>query len=82
MSAGIAASITARVVTLMPPPVLPGAAPMNIHIIIIITVAGSRREKSTELKPPERSEMLWNSAWSHFQPGARPCSDAFHSSSA
>ena len=46
--------ITEKVVVLIPPPVEPGEAPINIRNIMKISTGWPRCEKSTELKPAVR----------------------------
>ena len=53
---------TKKVVVLMPPPVDPGDAPMNIKIIITSSPALVMAPISMVEKPAVRVVMLWNSA--------------------
>ena len=53
---------TKNVVVLMPPPVEPGDAPMNIKIMMTSRPALLMLPKSTLEKPAVRAVMLWKSA--------------------
>ena len=51
---------TAKVVTFTPPPVEPGAAPMNCSTLIISFVMGPQAARSTVFMPAVRVETDWN----------------------
>ena len=52
---------TAMVVTLTPPPVEPGAAPMNCRMLIQSLVTGPQASRSMVFMPAVRVETDWNS---------------------
>jgi len=60
-----AASNTPTVVTFTPPPVPPGAAPMNIRMTITKRALGWHAPMAIELKPAVRVIADWNQADSH-----------------
>jgi len=53
-------NMTAKVVVLIPPPVEPGEAPINMSNIMKSMVAGLNLDMSTELKPAVLVVVLWN----------------------
>lgn len=55
--------IKAKLVVLMPPPVPPGEAPINIKIIIIIILKYENNEILTILKPAVLGVMAWKKAF-------------------
>ncbi len=64
----VASSTTAKVVTLIPPPVEVAPAPMNISIIRNSRAAGVIRPMSMVLKPAVRALADWKKAASHWPP--------------
>lgn len=52
---------TAKVVTLTPPPVEPGAAPMNCNTLIRSLVTGPQAARSMVFMPAVRVETDWKS---------------------
>ena len=62
--ANIAATVAPRIATvvvLRPPPVEPGAAPMNIMRIVKASDAGQSERTGTAAKPAERVVIAWKS---------------------
>ena len=64
--------ITLKVVTLMPPPVPPGAAPMNIRMHIMHFVMVLMPARSTVLKPAVRALTDWNRLFTSLSPTPMP----------
>ena len=54
--------MTAKVVTFTPPPVEPGAAPMNCSTLISSLVMGPQAARSMVFMPAVRVDTDWNSA--------------------
>ena len=54
--------MTANVVTFTPPPVEPGAAPMNCNALISSLVMGPQAARSMVFMPAVRVDTDWNSA--------------------
>ena len=67
--ARVASNTTAKVVTLIPPPVEVAPAPMNINIIMNSREAGTIWPMSTVLKPAVRAVADWKKAAISWPPG-------------
>ena len=63
---------TAKVVTLTPPPVEPGAAPMNWSTLMSSLVMGPHAARSMVFIPAVRVDTDWNSAAMILPSGERP----------
>ena len=59
---------TIKVVVFMPPATPPGAAPINIKIIIIILVIGLMLDKSTVINPAVLADTDWKVETSSLSP--------------
>ena len=68
-------------VTFMPPPVEPGAAPMNIMTMVRRIEELCMDPVSTEASPAVLADVIWNSAPMILSPTSKPLSVPFHSSS-
>ena len=70
---------TEKVVIFTPPPVEPGAAPMNISMVEMPLLMGLRVAWSMELNPAVRQVTDWNRPAVIFSPKLRPDMVLFHS---
>lgn len=73
------ATKTTNVVTLIPPPVPAGAAPMNIKITVRSFVISCSLAISTEAKPAVRALVDWKKETNNFWKKFFPSSVLFHS---